>query len=438
MNQVCRIVAAAAALLTSAVAAAQFDPNPVLYDLPDNTALDLGEYTCVGPKGESNFYCPGITDYSGFVYDRHRHQMLMFGGGHSTTMRDDVDVFNFGTLTWGSAYVSTPCDDMIPENFDPQRARWTTTGHPTSRHTYDLMVVTERSREFLLMRGGGNAGARCGRFDTLGGEVAHYDVDARQWSFSGQPFIWNRFASAELDPVSDMVLIRHSDGLYLYDPQAKAAREIDPANRSMGYADNMIYFPPTDRMLYIQRGSPTQVWEVTLDRQVWENSGTALVTGVSGEIPDSLESGWAYDSANRVIGGGIRDGVFYAYDPLTKKWSSSVMNAQSPSGAPIGTIAFHALDYDPVNNVYLFIANGAAGKRTWAYRYAGGPPLRRGDVNCDGVMDAFDIEPFTAALLDPPGYSARWPDCDIRSADVDGDGAINAFDIEPFVQMLAP
>ncbi len=41
------------------------------------------------------------------------------------------------------------------------------------------------------------------------------------------------------------------------------------------------------------------------------------------------------------------------------------------------------------DNVYLFIANGAAGKRTWAYRYAGGPPLRRGDVNCDGVMDAF-------------------------------------------------
>ena len=39
----------------------------------------------------------------------------------------------------------------------------------------------------------------------------------------------------------------------------------------------------------------------------------------------------------------------------------------SPSGT-IGTQAFHAIDYDPVNNVFVFITEA---RRTWAYRYAG-------------------------------------------------------------------
>jgi hypothetical protein len=59
-----------------------------------------------------------------------------------------------------------------------------------------------------------------------------------------------------------------------------------------------------------------------------------------------------------------------------------------------------------------------------------------GDLNCDGAVDAFDIEPFIAALTDPNGYSARWPNCDRNLADVNGDGAIDAFDIEAFINLL--
>ncbi len=59
-----------------------------------------------------------------------------------------------------------------------------------------------------------------------------------------------------------------------------------------------------------------------------------------------------------------------------------------------------------------------------------------GDLNCDGALDAFDIEPFILALLDPIGYAAAYPDCDRNLADVNGDGAVDAFDIEPFVALL--
>ena len=59
-----------------------------------------------------------------------------------------------------------------------------------------------------------------------------------------------------------------------------------------------------------------------------------------------------------------------------------------------------------------------------------------GDLNCDSVLNAFDIDPFVLALTDPAGYAAAWPDCDIMLADCNGDGEVNAFDIDPFVELL--
>jgi hypothetical protein len=67
--------------------------------------------------------------------------------------------------------------------------------------------------------------------------------------------------------------------------------------------------------------------------------------------------------------------------------------------------------------------------------------LRRhasGDLNCDRVIDAFDIEPFVVALLDAERYVATYPWCDCTLADVNEDGVVDSFDIEPFVELLLP
>ncbi len=37
------------------------------------------------------------------------------------------------------------------------------------------------------------------------------------------------------------------------------------------------------------------------------------------------------------------------------------------------------------------------------------PPFAVGDLNCDGAIDAFDIEPFILALTDPVGYGTAYP-----------------------------
>ncbi len=60
----------------------------------------------------------------------------------------------------------------------------------------------------------------------------------------------------------------------------------------------------------------------------------------------------------------------------------------------------------------------------------------RGDLNCDGLLNAFDIDPFVLALTDPAAYAAAYPNCDFILADINGDGLVNAFDIDPFVQLL--
>ncbi len=51
------------------------------------------------------------------------------------------------------------------------------------------------------------------------------------------------------------------------------------------------------------------------------------------------------------------------------------------------------------------------------------------DTNCDGVIDAFDIEPFINVLLGGPG-------CASCTGDVNGDMVVDAFDIEPFINCL--
>ncbi|TWT45877.1 hypothetical protein RAS1_23130 [Phycisphaerae bacterium RAS1] len=59
-----------------------------------------------------------------------------------------------------------------------------------------------------------------------------------------------------------------------------------------------------------------------------------------------------------------------------------------------------------------------------------------GDLNCDGAADVLDINAFVLALIDPAGYAAMFPDCNILNGDIDGDGQTTVLDINPFVDLL--
>ena len=60
----------------------------------------------------------------------------------------------------------------------------------------------------------------------------------------------------------------------------------------------------------------------------------------------------------------------------------------------------------------------------------------RGDVDCSGRVDFFDIDPFVFALGFGGGVGYPFPHCPWLNADCDGDGDVDFFDIDPFVALL--
>ncbi|MBL8878135.1 MAG: hypothetical protein JNG88_03355 [Phycisphaerales bacterium] len=60
-----------------------------------------------------------------------------------------------------------------------------------------------------------------------------------------------------------------------------------------------------------------------------------------------------------------------------------------------------------------------------------------GDLNCDGLVNNFDISPFVLALSDPAAYATEFPACDYLNADINCDTRVNNFDIDPFVELLS-
>ena len=350
-------------------------PHPLLAPLHANQARDLGPYACTQMAGDQS--CAEITDYSRFTYDPSGHQMLMFGGGHATTFRDDVDVLALSphsTLRWAPAYASTPCTAMTLENFDQARGVWTSTGHPLSRHTYDMLVMTPQG--LILLAGltgrGGCAPNPPGRDPFfVPGKIHHYNPATRTWTAGGSMSNWGPWNSAEYDPPSGKILVvgynSHAGAgtLWLYDPVTKQSSATGISIPDAGQTDNLVYYPPTQKHYLIRKDGA--LFEVTLNRSNFAASTVSAVRGTTGPLPSSGETGWAYDSANQIIGGGVHNGIFYAYHPPTKTWTARTM--QPLSGGPIGTVAFHALEYDPVNNVFIFLTNGPSGRHTWAYRW---------------------------------------------------------------------
>jgi len=95
-------------------------------------------------------------------------------------------------------------------------------------------------------------------------------------------------------------------------------------------------------------------------------------------------------------------------------------------------------DLDLINYLEIHADTAGAGFTLWldGVTFEPHPYLEIGDVNCDGTIDGFDIQPFVLALTNPGEYANQYPDCDLRHADCDGNGVVDGFDIQPFVELL--
>lgn len=65
--------------------------------------------------------------------------------------------------------------------------------------------------------------------------------------------------------------------------------------------------------------------------------------------------------------------------------------------------------------------------------------LNPGDMNGDGVVDQFDVNPFVKALTDPVAYEQEFPYLPIQHVgDVSGDGFFDLGDVSHFITLLSP
>jgi hypothetical protein len=366
-----------------AAEAGRFKRNPTLSGLADETALDLGQFDCTDVDGEDPGYCRQATDYSGFVYDPHNHKMLLYGGGHATTMTDSIHVLDLGgSLEWTDLYPPTPCAEMTAANLDSTNGAWLAGlagpyPRPVSTHTYDMLAVAPLLDEFIVIARTFTGGTCNPVGNDIGGRIAHFDGVGRTWSFSptaeGATYeLTVNIPASEPDPVSGKIVLVSNGGLSLYEPATRTYTHVsDTLNTSAGpqanlsstlYANHLVYFPPGDRFYYIVRKQPVEVYALKLDRNDPAQSTIDRIT-TTGPTSTNGEPGYAYDEINHVIGGAVQDDEFFVLDPATGTWSSHPMNGGSP-----GSMAFHSIAYDSVDNVFVFVTDYNSGRKTWAYR----------------------------------------------------------------------
>lgn len=107
--------------------------------------------------------------------------------------------------------------------------------------------------------------------------------------------------------------------------------------------------------------------------------------------------------------------------------------------------------YDESNYGYVVInINGLQVTLQWKHRAAAGvystmetwsylahPQPYAGDLNCDGVVNFDDVDPFVLALSDPASWQATFPGCPAGNGDCNADGMVDFDDINPFLTILS-
>ena len=349
--------------------AGAFVPNPALADLPGNTAMDLGPTALPGPAGES-FSADSVTGYSGLVLDMNHHQLLMFGGGHAGTFTDAIYAFSFETLSWAALYPPTPVADMVCANFNDTLGGWNAGPagpypRPAARHTYDLLAVPPGRREFLVFRtgdGGNGQVDTCNYYWGSDNRAPRYSFVTGTWDFPSIGFGGGFGNEAvEPDPVSGSIVAVGSAGLFVFDPASSAATQpVDGWGAAdLGYANHLVYSEAGDAFYYFNRNGQT-VWRLAFNRATPAQS-TLTAVPYTGTYPDHGEPGYAYDRAHGIIGGAVFQGRFHVFDPGLQTFTSLAMGGPTPAD-----LSYHALAYDPVNNVFVFVADD---RHTWVYRF---------------------------------------------------------------------
>jgi hypothetical protein len=148
-------------------------------------------------------------------------------------------------------------------------------------------------------------------------------------------------------------------------------------------------------------------------------------TDVTGSLPGGVSAtalavDWRFAPPGLFVGSGA--GIYWSYDQGVT-WTKN--------GGDLPNVNIGDLQIDFVRET---ITGGTYGRGAWRADLRSAPAY--GDLNCDGVVNFDDVDPFVQALTDPAAYQAAYPGCEILNADCSHDGQVNFDDINPFVALL--
>ena len=187
---------------------------------------------------------------------------------------------------------------------------------------------------------------------------------------------------------------------------------------------------------YVQsQGSSTQVL-ARWDGQGWSGVGPVFESQASGANPGISALASRDDGSGPAL---YASGYFQGYGPPLARWDGQYWYWLGPPATDVQT-GRALYPFDDGHGLALFIGGTfthlgdtiAQGAGRWRCVPGG----RAGDLNCDGVVDFDDINPFVLALSDPAGYAAEFPRCMQINADCNADGRVDFGDINGFVRLL--
>ncbi len=120
-------------------------------------------------------------------------------------------------------------------------------------------------------------------------------------------------------------------------------------------------------------------------------------------------------------------------------WCYSIAGWDSSAWQPLGLGMNGPVNGLTTHNSELIAAGcfTMAGSASANHIAAWAPVACAGDLNCDGVVDFGDINPFVMYLSDFAVWATSYPGCNEHNGDANGDGLYPDFgDINPFVQLI--
>ncbi len=335
-----------------------FRPNPKLAAMPDESAILL---TNGYRKGR------GVMDYSGMVYDHHRHKILTFGGGHAAPgFPNSVHEFDFGTLRWTQLTENVPQKHHVKAN-----AVLDKDGKPlcgvkykgkiwaVSRHTYDGLAMAAKDDVMICVQAVTSSGySYTPKKDWpwfWGSAIWIFDPVKREWSVIKK----NGLA---LNHTGSAVWPKKPDWVYFYSQRPlfravnwktgelrKLAR---PPRGGLAHSyAGLQYYPEEEALVAFPKGPKASggknklIYKFDLKTEKWTTKE------VQGDAPKTYDLNAVYDSRNKVFVVYDNKEAFHYYSPRENRWYKTKKVIDGVKG-----IRHHHV-YDPVDNVHIVLGS---------------------------------------------------------------------------------